>query len=91
MKKLNPEALKKIILVDGDLGSCNLGLSASSLQTLTKHISVVFHCAATVRFNEPLKDAISINVYGTIELVRLCKKMQKLEVPEYFPEQVAIE
>ena len=33
----------------------NLGISQSDREMLVKNINVVFHSAATVRFDEPLK------------------------------------
>lgn len=42
-------------------------------------ISIVFHVAATVRFDEKLKTAVAINIQGPKEMVELCKKMPNLK------------
>lgn len=42
--------------------------------------SVVIHCAATVRFNDTLRSAIELNLKGVERMIRLCKRMPKLEV-----------
>lgn len=52
-----------------------------SIQTLLcKTVSIVFHSAATVRFDEKLKQAVTINMLGTKRLVELCNRMNSLEV-----------
>lgn len=38
----------------------------------------MIHSAATITFNESLKDAIHINVRGTKELLDLCEEMKHL-------------
>lgn len=43
-------------------------------------ISIVFHSAATVKFDEKLKLSVTINMLGTQQLVQLCHRMLKLEV-----------
>ncbi|CAF5050101.1 unnamed protein product, partial [Rotaria socialis] len=39
----------------------------------------VFHSAATVRFQEPLRLAIQMNVASVKKLLALCHKMKKLQ------------
>jgi len=41
---------------------------------------VIFHSAATVRFDERLDIAIGINVIGAREVVKLAHKMENLKV-----------
>ena len=43
-------------------------------------MNIVFHCAATVRFDEDLTKSIGMNVSGVLAIVALAKKMEKLEV-----------
>lgn len=57
-----------------------LGLSPADETLLSDAVSVVFHCAATVKFDEELKVAVTMNVIGTQRLVALCHKMPKLIV-----------
>ncbi|KAF9810377.1 hypothetical protein SFRURICE_008633 [Spodoptera frugiperda] len=42
-------------------------------------VSVVFHSAATVKFDEKLKLSVTINMLGTQQLVQLCHRMLNLE------------
>jgi fatty acyl-CoA reductase len=70
----------KVSLVQGDLTHAGLGMSAQSREELCREVSIVFHAAATVRFNENLKLALQTNVIGTQEVVDLCKEMPLLAV-----------
>ena len=47
---------------------------------LNHQVNIVFHCAATVRFDEDLTKSIGMNVSGVLAVVALAKKMARLEV-----------
>ncbi|KAJ1520420.1 hypothetical protein ONE63_003552 [Megalurothrips usitatus] len=79
----HPEVVSKLRIVSGDCSELRLGLSAEDEDLLLRNVSYVFHVAATVRFDDPLHDAILINTRGTREVVELSKKMTKLQVLEY--------
>lgn len=49
---------------------------------LCKTVSIVFHSAATVKFDEKLKLSVTINMLGTKRLVELCHRMMSLDVRE---------
>ncbi|XP_077518789.1 fatty acyl-CoA reductase 1-like isoform X2 [Amblyomma americanum] len=78
LKQEQPGALEKVKAVAGDLTQPNLGLSTNDQDTLVANVSVVFHSAATVKFDEPLKRAVQLNVLGTRRVVDLCKQMPNL-------------
>lgn len=50
-----PENLKKIVTVGGDIIEENLALSNEDRQTVIDKVTVVFHCAATIKFDEDLR------------------------------------
>lgn len=75
--------MQKIIFVNGDIAEENLGLSKDDEAMLADEVDVVFHCAANVRFNDPLKDAVNINTTGTLRLLNLALKMKNLKVFSY--------
>lgn len=50
-----PDFAEKIIAVNSDLTLPELDLSKEDQETLVANVNIVFHCAATIRFNEPLK------------------------------------
>ena len=57
-----------------------LGVAPQDAATLVSRVSVVFHAAATVKFDEALKLSLQMNVLGTKRLVELCHKMERLVV-----------
>lgn len=50
---------------------------------LCRTVSIVFHSAATVKFDEKLKLSVTINMLGTKRLVELCHRMMSLDVSSY--------
>lgn len=80
MKQENPNYRRKISIVKGDCAVAGLGLNSKATQMLINHVNIVFHVAATVRFDEHLRTAININVKGTHTILDMCKKMMQLKV-----------
>lgn len=78
----NPSALDKIKLIEGDASELNLGITPEDRYLLQENVSVVFHAAASVRFDDPLAQAIATNTNSTREVVFLAKGMKKLQVIE---------
>ncbi|XP_050678081.1 putative fatty acyl-CoA reductase CG5065 [Leptidea sinapis] len=64
----------------GDILEENFGLSDEHIKTLQRECQIVFHGAASVRFNMSLKDAVNLNIAGTYRALRLAEGMSKLEV-----------
>lgn len=79
-----PKFRHKIVAIAGDCGQAGLGLKLHDRHILQKHTNIVFHAAATVRFDEKLKLAVNINVHGTLELLKLCAQMENLQVSHIF-------
>lgn len=79
-----PHELLKIVPVAGDITEPELGISEADQELLIRCVSVVFHSAATVKFDEALKLSVTINMLGTKRLVQLCHRMHNLEVIEPF-------
>lgn len=78
LKKENAESVHKLVPIGGDITLPGLGISPADEKVLTDNVSVVFHSAATVKFDEGLKRSIEMNVQGTRRLIDLCHKMTKL-------------
>ncbi|MGH0143251.1 UNVERIFIED_CONTAM: hypothetical protein FKN15_040281 [Acipenser sinensis] len=55
LREEQPDFKEKIIAVNSDLTQLELDLSKEDQEKLADCIQIVFHCAATVRFNESLK------------------------------------
>ncbi|KAM9278660.1 fatty acyl-CoA reductase 1 isoform 4-T5 [Morus bassanus] len=75
-----PDFRAKIVVVTSELTQPELNLSESDKKKLIECINIIFHCAATVRFNETLRDAVQLNVTATQQLLFLAQRMKNLEV-----------
>uniref|UniRef100_A0A8C6Y390 Fatty acyl-CoA reductase n=1 Tax=Naja naja TaxID=35670 RepID=A0A8C6Y390_NAJNA len=75
-----PNFHKKIKPISAELTQPNLAIPSKDMEELLSEVNVIFHCAATVRFDEPLnRDALLLNVMGTQQLLRLAHQMKNLE------------
>lgn len=79
LRNSDPKQLLKIIPVAGDVTEHELGISEADQHTLIRNVSIVFHSAATVKFDEALKLSVTINMVGTKQLLNLCHLMHNLE------------
>ncbi|XP_066153901.1 putative fatty acyl-CoA reductase CG5065 [Euwallacea fornicatus] len=80
LKREHPSRLQKIVPVAGDVSLLGLGLSDESRSMLIKEVNIIYHVAASVRFDDPLKDAIFMNTRGTREAVHLAEEVENLDV-----------
>ncbi|TMW48389.1 hypothetical protein DOY81_006518 [Sarcophaga bullata] len=79
LRREKPKDLSKVIPISGDITSEELGISESDQALLRRNVSIVFHSAATVKFDEKLKLSVTINMLGTKRLVELCHRMMSLD------------
>uniref|UniRef100_A0A182NNE7 Fatty acyl-CoA reductase n=1 Tax=Anopheles dirus TaxID=7168 RepID=A0A182NNE7_9DIPT len=77
LKSEHPDALNKIHPIEGDCTQLKLGMSAASMERMND-VQFVFHAAASVRFDDPLKDAILTNTRSTREVLDWAKTLRKL-------------
>ncbi|KAM8701667.1 hypothetical protein ACLKA7_000880 [Drosophila subpalustris] len=77
--KLNPKFSDRVTAIAGDCALPDLGISVEDRKLLVNEVQIVLHCAATVRFDEPLHVALDINTRGTLLVVQLAKEMRRLE------------
>ncbi|XP_076754574.1 putative fatty acyl-CoA reductase CG5065 [Xylocopa sonorina] len=78
IKAKNPSLLNKIYPVKGDVSLPNLGITPEDRIMLQQRVNIVFHSAATIRFNEPLKLAVNLNAKGTDRILQFCKTIKNL-------------
>ena len=76
----SPEAFDRVVPVAGDISKLGIGISKEDEKILVGNVSIVFHLAATVRFDAPLRDALQYNVVAVRYIINLCHKMKKLKV-----------
>ncbi|XP_022197920.2 fatty acyl-CoA reductase 1 [Nilaparvata lugens] len=78
LRTASPSSFDKVVLMEGDMSELGLGLSPADYKTLAQNVSIVFHVAASVRFDEHLTDAVKMNARGTREVCQLAMQMKKL-------------
>ncbi|XP_049942017.1 putative fatty acyl-CoA reductase CG5065 [Schistocerca serialis cubense] len=74
---------RKVVGVAGDVAAPDLGLSATDRRTLCERVSIIYHAAATIRFDEELKKAVMLNTRGTRLMLELAKEVKKLDAFVY--------
>jgi len=72
--------MDSIKVIDGNIEEESLGLSTADRNWIVENVNFVFHCAATIKFNEALELATKINIQGTNNLLKLAAKMKNLKV-----------
>lgn len=80
LKKERPLAIDKLIPIVGDTMEEGLGIPDVERRVLIERVSVVFHVAASVRFDDNLKDAIFMNTRSTRDMCILAAQMKNLKV-----------
>lgn len=79
VREMNANLLNKVVVIPGDIVLPGLGISNANIELLSQEVSIVFHSAATVKFDEPMRTSINFNALGTRHMLELCRKMKKLE------------
>lgn len=74
-----PNYADKVDIVWGQLEADTFGLSARDEELLISQTTIIFHIAATVRFDEHIRTAYNINVKGTQTILALAKRMKGLK------------
>ncbi|BET01510.1 Male sterility protein [Nesidiocoris tenuis] len=80
---MHPDAVDKVTVIPGNISENGCGISKEHQQILKENVAIVFHVAASVRFDDSLTKAVKVNVKSTYELLEMAKNFEKLEVFEY--------
>nr|CAD7568184.1 unnamed protein product [Timema californicum] len=78
LKSEKPGFVSRLTPLRADVSLENAGLSPEDRRRLQEEVNVVFHCAANVRFDQKLKDAVNLNTLGTRRVLQLCEGMTNL-------------
>ena len=79
LRKSNPSAFDKLVPIAGDVTELGLGLSTSD-EKLMENVSIIFHSAASVRFDDSLTYAVLMNTRGTREMVKFAENLKNIKV-----------
>lgn len=82
LKKEQPNFITKVIMIEADVCKLDLGLSPENRKRILD-TNIIFHVAATVRFNASIRLAVNINVRGTKQFLLLAKEMPDLKAFVY--------
>ncbi|CAH1110198.1 unnamed protein product [Psylliodes chrysocephalus] len=74
------DSLQKLKCIDGDITKEHCGISDENIAFLQNTITSVFHMAANVRFDQPVKSAVLLNTGGTLNVLELACKLENLKV-----------
>lgn len=80
LKTIQPNYKNRVEAIEGDICLKGLGLKLNDRQKLIQQTNIIFHVAATINFNENLKQAFDINVKSVMEILVMAKEMQQLNV-----------
>nr|XP_046472671.1 fatty acyl-CoA reductase wat-like [Neodiprion pinetum] len=78
-----PNFSEKIVCIVGDIAEERLGLTVTDFARLVDEVSVIFHLAVTVRFNEKLEVALAINVNSVKSVIDVARECKNLKVGVY--------
>jgi alcohol-forming fatty acyl-CoA reductase len=79
----NIKSLGKITFVGGDITVDGLLLNEDDELKLINDVNIILHCAASIKFNDSIKNAVNINVSGTLRVLKLAQKVKNLETFSY--------
>lgn len=76
----NPFVLDKLQGINGDINLDELGLCDADKELIQSNVNFVFHSAATIAYDLPIKVAINTNTLGTKRILDLCRNSKELKV-----------
>jgi thioester reductase-like protein len=79
MRELTPAQRSRVVLLEGDVASMDLGLSGSEFLELAREIDVIHHCAAATYLGVERDVAERLNVEGVREVIELAREAAHLE------------
>jgi fatty acyl-CoA reductase len=74
-----PQVMGKILVISGEVSEPKLGMSEKDLEYVVENTNVIFHVAASVQFNVPLRFSIFANLIATKEILEIAKMMKSLQ------------
>lgn len=67
-----------MVPVVGEMDAVNMNFDEETLKELREHVNIIFHVAATIKFNTHLRVAIRTNLTGTLRCIEFGKSLRNL-------------
>ncbi|XP_065220755.1 fatty acyl-CoA reductase wat-like [Planococcus citri] len=80
VKELHSDFETKVKPMKGDTSESDLDISTSDRDIIEREVEIVFHLAATIRFNSPLRKSTYLNIRSLNVLLDIAKNMRHLKV-----------
>lgn len=77
--KLPPGWMNLVQVVEGDVTQPNCGMALESYHDVCRNVTHIIHCAASIKFDNPMKDAAASNIGGALNVCLLAEQCKKLE------------
>jgi len=77
-EQFNQYIRSKVVPVGGDLSKESLGLTPEDYANIVENINIIIHCAASIDFRERLDNAVRSNLYASLNMLDLSKKLKGL-------------
>ncbi|XP_048004863.1 putative fatty acyl-CoA reductase CG5065 isoform X2 [Leguminivora glycinivorella] len=78
LRKEQKGAFEKMIPIQGDVLKDDLGISNEDMKILSEEVSIVFHMAAILKMEAPLKDSVAMNTAGTQRALDVARRFKHL-------------
>ncbi|XP_044011553.1 fatty acyl-CoA reductase wat-like [Aphidius gifuensis] len=83
LRELQPKFTSKVVIIEGNLESLNLGLSDDDKNIIINEASIFIHNASNVKFDLRISQSLNCNVIGTKNMLDLATQCKRLEVFVY--------
>ncbi|KAF7286596.1 hypothetical protein GWI33_004636 [Rhynchophorus ferrugineus] len=83
LSEIYPDYKNKVVGISGDFDEDGIGLTEESKKLIADKVNIIYHVAATVRFDEKIKKAVTVNIKGTQEMIKIAKSCKNLIVFVY--------
>ncbi|XP_063547857.1 putative fatty acyl-CoA reductase CG5065 [Cydia strobilella] len=78
LRREQKEAFEKMVPIQGDVLEDDLGISSEDMKIILEEVSIVFHMAAILNMNAPLKDSVALNTAGTQRTLAFARRLKHL-------------
>ena len=79
IKNIDANLLGKVKGIEGDINEEDFGLHEKSKKYLIENVNIIFHSAASIKFNDNLTQAVKTNTQAVQTIISLAKQIKNLD------------